>query len=291
MSNLQKQLQRFFERERYDKIISLIESLSEKEQTWDVMEHYIRALSNDWKHERAIEVSMQFQEQGLNNPYWHYRLGYSYFRLDNKKKAKQFLLQAKELADSDEILISRIDDVWNALHGKPIKQEPKTKYIMVDEELIDEMDEHDVGYIIYPLWFGVNIYESGDVYEDCLKTFSIPQRYVFAMQWYSAEVNNGGHDQFYWNSTGIVWEDALKGFEAIKAFAIVDILKESAKRMGGSPSKNRNERQDYLDKHQVVFDDLDDLYYDNQADMMELLILYIKENAKKFIYSGEIQIG
>ena len=52
-----------------------------------------------------------------------------------------------------------------------------------------------------------------------MNPFSLPQRYVFAIQWHIGEVNNGGHYQFYDNSTGIVWEDSLKGFEVIGAKA------------------------------------------------------------------------
>jgi len=55
----------------------------------------------------------------------------------------------------------------------------------------------------------------------------LPQRYIFTIEWYIAEVNNGGHDQFYFNSTGIVWKNALKGFEEIKHTKAHNILKES----------------------------------------------------------------
>ena len=182
MPNLQKQLSRLAERERYDKIISLIEELPEKERDWETIGHYIRALNNTWKHERAIEVAMQFQKQGANDPYWHYRLGYSYLQLGNKKKAKQFLVQAKELAMDDKNLLTHIKQLWDALHGIFHKREPKLVHIVIDEDLISQMDDYDIEYIIKPLWYGVNIYESTEIYENDLKLFTIPQQHIFAIQ-------------------------------------------------------------------------------------------------------------
>jgi hypothetical protein len=63
--------------------------------------------------------------------------------------------------------------------------------------------------VIDPLWWSVSIHDGPKKYEADLGHFSYPQRYIFAIQWYVAEVNNGGHNQFFFNSTGIVWKDAL----------------------------------------------------------------------------------
>lgn len=60
----------------------------------------------------------------------------------------------------------------------------------------------DPGAIIRPVWFTANIYDGPVEYERSLQPFSSSQRYIFALYWYIAEVRNGGHDQFYSNSTG-----------------------------------------------------------------------------------------
>ena len=165
------------------------------------------------------------------------------------------------------------------------------KLFVVDEKLINSNDPQAV---IDPVWWSVSIYDGEEIYEEALKHFTVPQRHVFAIQWYSAEVNNGGHDQFYTNPTGIVWEDALKGFEAIGAFENVNIVKESAIRMGGYPSKNQDERNDQLEQAYVnsddLFGDLDDLYYKSESDMYTLLNAYIIANTKDFLFSKEVNI-
>ena len=178
------------------------------------------------------------------------------------------------------------------------KKRPETpkfivRKIVIDEQLINAYGSQgpiDVQKVIEPLWWSVSIYDSEEKYINDLAPFTTPQRYVFAIQWYSAEVNNGGHVQFYDNSTGIVWEDALKGFEAIGAFRNVEIIKESANRIGGRPSKNREERQRQLDSCDSDLFDLDMQYYEAEDEMTMLLYAYIRKNINDFLFLGEISV-
>ncbi len=81
------------------------------------------------------------------------------------------------------------------------------------------------------------------MYERSLAGFSGPQRLVFAIHWYRAEVNNGGHVQFYSNSTGIVWRDALAGFEAMGLSDYAAVVRDSARLLGGDPPLDREKRE------------------------------------------------
>jgi hypothetical protein len=108
------------------------------------------------------------------------------------------------------------------------------------------------------------------------------------MAWYDAEVNNGGHDQFFTNSTGIVWKDALEGFVAVGAVERANILKEAAKRMGGNPSFDQNERSDQIDKFRADFEDLDSKYYELKDDFEQKVNKYVKENRKDFYFKGAV---
>lgn len=160
------------------------------------------------------------------------------------------------------------------------------KYI-VNDSVIESNDDYGV---IEPVWFSVSIYDGEKRYNKDLSEFSVPQRYVFAIEWYMAEVNNGGHDQFYYNSTGIVWEDAMKGFAAIGAQDNYEIIKESADRLGGNPDKDREKRQEQMDICEPDFNDLDDKYYESEAVMLNKLRQYIKDNAAAFYFDGEVRI-
>ena len=63
--------------------------------------------------------------------------------------------------------------------------------------------------LIEPFWYMVSIYDSLEVYHREAEPLSDAQRKLLALFWYDAEVCNGGHSQFFFNSTGIVWKDAI----------------------------------------------------------------------------------
>ncbi|MBN1313849.1 MAG: DMP19 family protein [Anaerolineales bacterium] len=137
--------------------------------------------------------------------------------------------------------------------------EIKAQHVRIDDEVIDKGDPWAT---LDPVYWTVNIYDGEEAYNDTLAQFSAEQRFVLAVNWYIAEVNNGGHEQFYYNSTGIVWKDALKGFEEIGLKEAAMILEESANRMGGNPSLDRETRWEQMDDYNPNFDDLDEKLFD-----------------------------
>lgn len=145
--------------------------------------------------------------------------------------------------------------------------------------------------VIEPLWFTVSIYDDYAKYNADLQKFSLPQRYIFAIQWYLAETYNGGHDQFFFNSTGIVWKDVLEGFGVIGLDECAEILSEAARRMGGSPSFDREERWEQQEEHNAEFDDLDKrLYSIDESSIYALMMDYILKNIESFYYDGDIEM-
>lgn len=164
----------------------------------------------------------------------------------------------------------------------------KRKFIKIDDKVIATRDPMAV---IDPLWWSVNIYESKEVYEKSLEPFSYPQRCVLAIMWYMTEVNNGGHSQFYSNSTGIVWEDAMNGFELIGLREAKEIIEESVKLFGKPPSFDRSEREGALDLLDEDFNDLDSRFYtlDGELDLTKRVADYIEANKMAFYFEGEIE--
>jgi hypothetical protein len=161
------------------------------------------------------------------------------------------------------------------------------EHVIIDDNVIDKDDASD---IIKHLDISFNFYEGEIIYEENKKRFSKHQVYVFTILWYIHEVNNGGHDQFYFNSTGIVWEDALNGFGEIGLLDICEIIKESANRLGGYPSKDREERWEQMDVCNANFDDLDDRFYkiEKKIDIDEELLKYIRQNREYFYFDGNV---
>jgi hypothetical protein len=164
----------------------------------------------------------------------------------------------------------------------------ETVDVCVDENTIAAGDPWAV---IEPVWWTANIYDDPDQYELSLLPFSRPQRLVFAVFWYRGEVENGGHHQFYWSSTGIVWKDALEAFQAMESPEFAGILAESAARLGGSPSLHHHERVEQLETFAPSFNDLDKRFYeaDNRLNLDERVIHLIHTRPADFFFEGKIR--
>lgn len=155
-------------------------------------------------------------------------------------------------------------------------------------------DDADPMEIINPVWWKMDIYDSYDNYLKSVEQFTKLQRYVVAVEWYESEVSNGGHDQFYSNSTGIVWEDVLNCFKMFDDKRFADILQKSAEFMGGRPSfvrKERWEQQEAMsDEDAEKFDGLDDWFYNICGGLKAELLKLIRANIDDFVYSGYTEI-
>ncbi len=147
----------------------------------------------------------------------------------------------------------------------------------IDAEFIEG---NDPWAIIEPVFLTVSIYDGVEKYEQDLSTYSQNQRLVLACHLYMYEVNNGGHHQFYYNSTGIVWRDALECFNVMGATEFSEIIEISAERLGGSPRLSIIERNGTLDKPGLEFGDLDSRFYklDSQLDIEKMLKDFILDN-------------
>ena len=96
-----------------------------------------------------------------------------------------------------------------------------------------------------------------------------------------AEVNNGGFDQFFYNSTGDDTAETIQALETIGASRMADIVKRAASKFPGNmPPKDRFARQDVL--LQVSpdgdgFEELDGEFYGYPDDLAELLQKYASQ--------------
>ena len=142
--------------------------------------------------------------------------------------------------------------------------------------------------VVKPLWWSVSVYDGPEQYERVLQRFSREQRHLFACLCYLGEVNNGGHDQFYANNVGIVWRDALEGFQAFGEREVADILAESARRMGGEPSLVRNQRLEAQLRLRPDFRDLDERLYrlQSRCSLQDSLARSMRRNSNAYLLSG-----
>jgi hypothetical protein len=164
------------------------------------------------------------------------------------------------------------------------------KHITINDETIDAGDPYA---IIDPVWWSVVTDKGQAGYSESVKRFSIEQRYLAALVWYVSEVNNGGHDQFFSNSTGIVWQDVLAWYRAVSFEDAGAILEESAARIGGNPSLDWAARQEQLEEFDTDFEDLDTRFYSLQETGAydDQMMNYIKSHRPAFYFDGMVEMG
>lgn len=164
-----------------------------------------------------------------------------------------------------------------------------TQYVDV---IIDDktLAGNDVFALIEPVWDAVDIYKSWSEYEATLRPFSESQRHLFAIQWYRSEVDNGGHDQFFFNSTGIVTDHALQGLEAIGLTEGVSILRTASQRIGGA-ARDRSKRQAQLERAKADFEDLDERFYklEEGGELDRKMLAFARQHPADFYFKGRVQ--
>ncbi len=93
-----------------------------------------------------------------------------------------------------------------------------------------------------------------------------------------AEVNNGGFDQFFYNSAGDDTADIIRALEMIGASRMAGIVvRAAAKFPGGTPPSDRFQRQKLLQQvspESDAFEELDAEFYGYPDDLSDLLARY-----------------
>ncbi|HXD85110.1 MAG TPA: DMP19 family protein [Urbifossiella sp.] len=164
----------------------------------------------------------------------------------------------------------------------------ETVHVVVDESVALE---GDVSVVVDPVWWRANIYDGPGEYEASLASFTRPQRCFHAICWYCSEVNNGGHDQFYRDHTGVVWKYALEGFRAIGLDDYSAILQKSADMLGGAPSQEHEERVGQMAKHRPDFEALDLAFYEleHSEKLSAAMSDFLRSNPASFLFDGMVR--
>jgi hypothetical protein len=113
------------------------------------------------------------------------------------------------------------------------------------------------------------------------------QSAVYALVLTDGEVNNGGFDQFFFNSSGSVMDEAIDGATLIRASANAGILEEAAEVFSdGDVPEEREARWRILDamsedEHEHL-SDLDGRWYAHDRELNRKLVAYVKANPEEF---------
>lgn len=137
--------------------------------------------------------------------------------------------------------------------------------------------------ILDVIWDHANFYDDREAFLKSTAPASRGLIAAWACRWYYSEVCNGGHHQFFWNSTGMVWEEALVGFRLFGCDDNFEVLASAVNLFGKkSPSFDRTERQAQLNQIPIeTFESLDDRVYD-LGDFDDRIESYIHAHPSEF---------
>jgi hypothetical protein len=116
---------------------------------------------------------------------------------------------------------------------------------------------------------------------------TLQQRHYAAVDAFDGEVRNGGLSQYFFNSAGGDWRDALAGLEAIGATEGLAVLREAVAKFGpAGPSEDREARMRQLSKivkaDDAAFGALDTRYYKSSENIAVLTARYVLQHPEAF---------
>ncbi|TWU40191.1 hypothetical protein Q31b_35360 [Novipirellula aureliae] len=114
------------------------------------------------------------------------------------------------------------------------------------------------------------------------------QQMYLAVFWLDAEVNNGGHSQYFFNSAGSNWAVAQDGLKAMGFTERLAIFNGVLSLFGEEkPFRNRDERHEQLASvyanNEEAFDKFDSKYYAAIESVEVLLRRFVIQNAESFV--------
>lgn len=125
-------------------------------------------------------------------------------------------------------------------------------------------------------------------YGDKLEKLNSSQKTFLFVENLEREINNGGFNQFYFNSSGDFSQETVIALLDIEAKKTAEIVKKAnAQFINGTVPKNRIERQNQIElieeKAQETWGKCDSKFYQYQDNLIELLIAFVIKNKADFV--------
>jgi len=122
---------------------------------------------------------------------------------------------------------------------------------------------------------------------DKLNRLSKQERVLYVIDVCDMEVNNGGFDQYFFNSSGDQCNELVPALTEVKAFETAKICEKALNAFGCKIPSNRAKRNDLMDELESdsfteKLNECDNEYYSNEENVNELIYSYVMENKKAF---------
>ena len=124
-------------------------------------------------------------------------------------------------------------------------------------------------------------------YGDNIEKLNPFQRTFLFVENLEREINNGGFNQFYFNSNGNFSQETVNALLEIRAEKTAEIVKKANSEFkSGTVPKDRTERQNELEliegKAEKNWNKCDSEFYEYQDNLTELLIAFVIKNKSEF---------
>jgi len=153
-----KKLIEWHDNDEHQKIIDTIEQVPLEKRDFELIGFYARALNNADRYAEALDQLMALEEQGKEDAFWNFRVGYSLYYLKRKPEAAKYLQRAIDLGDDfeetkDLLQYSLNDSPWDYLFEYIDKyEEIVNKY--PDKKMTDYLNDSQITLLAYNFLYG-----------------------------------------------------------------------------------------------------------------------------------------
>ncbi len=122
--------------------------------------------------------------------------------------------------------------------------------------------------VIEPHWKDLEIHEGPERFQATFRALPRPIRLLLCAHWAQSEICNGGFQQFFFNSTGVLAPEAVEAYEAVGMPRLAATVHEAAALMGTPYPRERDVRIGLLeaegsnDAILAAFTPLETLFYE-----------------------------
>lgn len=119
------QLNKWHENDEYQKIVDEIITIPTPLVDDELAVHLGRALNNLGRYKDALKWFNKIDEEGRNNPLWHFRVGYAHYYLDQNEEAVKEFEIAHQMDPEDEDTLEFLE--WSRKEAAQAKEEEETE--------------------------------------------------------------------------------------------------------------------------------------------------------------------
>jgi hypothetical protein len=168
------------------------------------------------------------------------------------------------------------------------KIENRKKYSELTLEILNQIQDSEIEFTIIDFILDNKMIDYNKEIE-IVESMSKGLQYFYTTWIFESEVNNGGFNQYFYNTSGVFASKALKGLEVFQATTHAELLKraitiyENEKEMH-LKTKESGSIEDFSESYEKTeLTKLDDEFFNIKEDLSKLRIHYIRTHLSEFV--------